>query len=199
MVSRREILKRASLVLGYAVTGSSAAAVLSGCQADSSINWSPRLLTPQQLVTVRSMADHLLPATTTPGASDVFVDRFIDQVLRDFTPAADQQTFLTGLTAFETACQTAYARSFTALSQDERDEVFSRYERESAPLAPNVWGGQLSDTVEPPSFYRMFKQLALTGYFASEQIGEHLLAYDPIPGPFEGCIPLSSVGKAWSL
>lgn len=199
MLSRRDVLQRASLVLGYAVTGSSAAALLSGCQIDPSLNWSPRLLTAQQLITVRSMADHLLPATSTPSASDVLVERFIDQVLRDFTPVADQQTFLTGLTAFETACQTTYGRSFTALSTDERDQIFARYEKESPGLAPNVWGGQLTDVVEPPSFYRMFKQMTLTGYFASERVGEQLLAYDPIPGPFEGCIPLSRVGKAWAL
>lgn len=199
MLTRRDVLQRASLILGYAVTGSSAAAVLSGCQIDSSLNWSPRLLTAQQLITVRSMADQLLPATSTPSASDVLVERFIDQVLRDFTPVADQQTFLTGLTAFETTCQTRFGRSFTALSTEERDEIFVRYEKESPGLAPNVWGGQLTDEVEPPSFYRMFKQMTLTGYFASEPVGEQLLAYDPIPGPFEGCIPLSQVGKVWAL
>ena len=199
MLTRREVLQRASLILGYAVTGSSAAAVLSGCQIDPSLNWSPRLLTAQQLITVRSMADHLLPATSTPSASDVLVERFIDQVLRDFTPVADQQTFLTGLTAFETTCQTTFGRSFTALSLAERDDIFARYEQASPPLAPNVWGGQLTAVVEAPSFYRMFKQMAMTGYFASEPVGEHLLAYDPIPGPFEGCIPLSRVGKVWAL
>jgi len=199
MLTRREVLKRASVALGYAVTGSSAAAVLSGCQIDPSAAWSPRLLSAQQVITVRSMADHLLPATTTPSASEVFVERFIDQVLRDFTPEADQQTFLTGLTAFETTCQTQFGRSFTALSSEERDQIFQRYEADSPSLAPNVWGGQITDEVEPPSFYRMFKQMALTGYFASERIGEEFLAYDPIPGPFEGCIPLSRVGKVWSL
>jgi hypothetical protein len=199
MLTRRDVLQRASLVLGYAVSGSTAAAVLSGCQLDPSLDWRPRLLSAQQLVTVRSMADHLLPATSTPGASELFVERFIDQVLRDFTPVADQSTFLTGLTAFETTCQSTFGRSFTALTTDERDQIFTQYEKQSPPLPPNIWGGQIAAVVEPPSFYRLFKQMALTGYFHSQRVGEDLLAYDPIPGAFEPCIPLSTVGKAWSL
>jgi hypothetical protein len=199
MLSRRDVLQRASYALGFAVSGSAAAAVLSGCRIDQSADWAPRLLSAQQVITVRSMADHLLPATTTPGASDVHVERFIDQVLRDFTPPADQQTFLTGLTAFETTCQSTFGRSFTALTNEERNQIFAQYETQSPALAPNVWGGQITAVVAPPSFYRLFKQVALTGYFHSQQVGEQLLAYDPIPGGFEPCIPLSTVGKAWSL
>ncbi len=199
MLSRRDVLQRASYALGFAVSGSAAAAVLSGCRIDQSLDWAPRLLSAQQVITVRSMADHLLPATETPGASDVHVERFIDQVLRDFTPPADQQTFLTGLTAFETICQTTFGRSFTALTKDERDQIFAQYETQSPPLAPNIWGGQVTAVVAAPSFYRLFKQMALTGYFHSQLVGEELLAYDPIPGGFEPCMPLSAVGKAWSL
>jgi hypothetical protein len=127
------------------------------------------------------------------------VERFIDLVLRDFTPVADQSTFITGLIAFETTCQSTFGRSFAALTADERDQIFSEYERQSPALAPTIWGGQITADVQPPSFYRLFKQIALTGYFASQRVGEELLAYDPIPGTFEPCIPLSSVGKAWSL
>ncbi len=199
MLTRREVLQRASIVLGYAVSGSTVAAVLSGCRSNLSTDWTPRLLTSQQLLTVRSMADHLLPATSTPGASDLLVERFIDQVLQDFTPAPDQSTFLTGLTAFETTCQSTFGRSFAALTKDERDQIFRQYETQAPPLPPSIWGGQITAVVEPPSFFRMFKQMALTGYFASLQVGENLLAYDPIPGGFEPCIPLSTVGKAWSL
>lgn len=199
MLSRREVLQRASLVLGYAVTGSTAATVLSGCQIDPSVGWTQRSLTSQQLVTVRAMADHLLPATSTPGAADLQVERFIDLVLRDYTSEADRQTFLTGLTAFETTCQSTYGRSFTALTVDERDQIFTGYEGESPALAPTIWGGQISSEVAAPTFYRLFKQMAVTGYFNSEKVGEELLAYDPIPGSFEPCVPLSSVGKAWSL
>ena len=37
-------------------------------------------------------------------------------------------------------------------------------------------------------------------YKTSKEIGEKVLAYDPVPGMQKGCIPLSETnGKAWSL
>jgi len=39
----------------------------------------------------------------------------------------------------------------------------------------------------------------LFGYYTSEKVGEEILSYDPVPGVFQGCIPLSDVGNAWSL
>lgn len=198
-LTRRDLLQRASFVLGYAVTGSAAAALLSGCDVDMTSTWTPRLFDAQQALTVRTMADHLLPATTTPGAADLHVERFIDTALEGFASADDRRAFLEGLDEFNARCQTMFGQPFVGLTSDERDQVFRYYDAQSPPIAPNVWGGQISDTVDPPAFYRHFKQLALVGYFASETVGETLLAYDPIPGGFIACMPLSDVGKAWSL
>ncbi|MEM8909460.1 MAG: gluconate 2-dehydrogenase subunit 3 family protein [Bacteroidota bacterium] len=48
-------------------------------------------------------------------------------------------------------------------------------------------------------FYRTLKELTLLGYFASEEVGENILKYDPIPGSYSGCVPLADIGIAWSL
>lgn len=199
MLSRREVLQRASVLLGYAVTGSAAAAALSGCAPERGLDWTPRLFTADQATTVRAMADHLLPATATPGAADLQVERFIDAAMKDYASAEEQQAFTDGLVDLDSVCQSMFKRRFVDLAAAERDQIFKRYEAQAAPIAPNIWGGQITEVVERPVFYRQFKQLALVGYFASETVGEKLLAYDPIPGGFEPCIPLSNVGKAWSL
>lgn len=200
MVSRRELLQRASFVLGYAVTGSAAAAVLGGCDmVDLGRDASPRLFTAQQAVTVRAMVDHLLPATDTPGGVELLVDRFIDRALHNYSTPEDQQRFLDGLAALDATCQTMFRQPFVSLTTGERDDVFRYYEMQSPTVAPTIWGGQITEVVEPPTFYRQFKHLALVGYFTSETVGETLLAYDPIPGRFEPCIPLANIGKAWAL
>ncbi len=41
--------------------------------------------------------------------------------------------------------------------------------------------------------------MAIWAYFTSEEIGENVLSYDPIPGKYEPCKPLSEVGNKWSL
>jgi hypothetical protein len=199
MPDRREVLKLASAALGYAVTGSTAAAILAGCRGDRGVTWTPKFLTVSEAATVSAMVDHLLPTTTTPGGVTLGADRFIDAFLADFTDADEQQRFRAGLDEFERSSRTSFGGAFTTLSTEARDGVFRLYEDRSPGLPPSVWGGHITATVDPPVFYRTFKQLALVGYFSSEEAGEKLLAYDPVPGRFDGCVPVASIGKAWSL
>ncbi|RLD77819.1 MAG: gluconate 2-dehydrogenase subunit 3 family protein, partial [Bacteroidetes bacterium] len=45
------------------------------------------------------------------------------------------------------------------------------------------------------------RTMTIWAYKTSEKVGEEILAYDPIPGDFHGCISLEETtkGKAWSL
>ena len=61
-----------------------------------------------------------------------------------------------------------------------------------------LWGNKVKDEGEV-AFYRQFKGLVLFGYFSSEAVGKNVLNYDPVPGKFVGCMPLSEVGSAWTL
>jgi hypothetical protein len=33
------------------------------------------------------------------------------------------------------------------------------------------------------------------GYFTSEQVGRNVLLYDPVPGRYDGCVPIDQVGR----
>ena len=43
------------------------------------------------------------------------------------------------------------------------------------------------------------REFALLGYFTSERIGKDILVFDPIPGGYKPCIPVSDVGNAWTI
>jgi hypothetical protein len=30
-------------------------------------------------------------------------------------------------------------------------------------------------------------------------VGKEVLNYDPVPGHYDGCVPLSDIGNAWTL
>ena len=49
------------------------------------------------------------------------------------------------------------------------------------------------------SFYKMVKELTITGYCTSEEGATKLLKYLPVPGEYKPCIPLSEVGGAWAI
>ncbi|WP_332910775.1 gluconate 2-dehydrogenase subunit 3 family protein [Algoriphagus boritolerans] len=59
--------------------------------------------------------------------------------------------------------------------------------------------GDSSGPKRASRIYRSLKSTVLWAYFTSEGIGKNVLSYDPIPGEFKGCIPVSEVGNTWSL
>ena len=189
MIDRREALRRSALLIGGALSAATLKGVLDGCVVDAQAEWAPKYFSAEQVDLLAAMADHLLPRTGTPGARDVLVHRFIDTMVKEYFAPADQAAFAAGLSEFDADCRAQFGRSFVALTSDQRDQVFRAREAQSPPLQPTIWGAQITDTPAPPSFYRQFKELAITGYFTSEPIGKHLLTYDPVPGAFHGCIP----------
>jgi hypothetical protein len=48
-------------------------------------------------------------------------------------------------------------------------------------------------------FLFVVREFALLGFFTSERIGKEVLVFDPIPGGYKPCIPLSEVGNAWTI
>jgi len=184
--------------MGYGVSGSVFAGMLHGCQVDAALDWEPLFFTPDQARTLAAVADHILPRTQTPGASDVFVERFIDQIVNDCYTAGQQQRFAEGLAAFEEACRQRYGKAFTELSDEQKDNLLTTLEAQPMQPARYLWGNLIAAGGKP-SFYRELKGLCLFGYFSSEQVGEQVLNYDPIPGKFVGCVPLAEIGNAWSL
>lgn len=173
---------------------------MQACKPKPGLDWTPEFFSLEQSHTIAALVDHLLPKTNTPGALELGVDRFVDLMLRQQYGAEDQKKFLSGLTDFEADCLQANGHNFSSCSAAEKNTLLQKYEAASAPIPPNVWGGQIGEFAEP-HFYRKLKALTLLGYFSSEEIGEEVLNYDPIPGRWNGCIPLSEVknGYSWAL
>ena len=197
-MERREALKLSAMLMGGSLSGLVFTGMLQGCKVDTSRDWTPLLFSREQAETVAELAEHILPKTDTPGAKDVMVDRFMDKLIFDCYPEAAQKDFLSGLQAFENLCQDRFGKGFAECSGEERDAILQ--EQEAIPYIPAMylWGNKVKDEGET-SFYRQFKGLALFGYFSSEEVGKNVLNYDPVPGKFIGCMPLSEVGSAWTL
>ena len=47
----------------------------------------------------------------------------------------------------------------------------------------------------PRPFMLMVKELTLLGYFTSEVGATQVLQYNPLPGPYRGCVPLAQAGN----
>lgn len=175
-IDRREALRRAAVFLGGAVSPHAAAAVLAGCRAarTSDTAWTPRLLTAAQAELVATIAEHILPETDTPGARTAGVHRFIDTVLAEGYLADQRQRFLAGLADLD-------RRGFLQSPAAEQRAVLEALDRDAGP------------------FFREMKALVLAGYYTSEIGATRELRHAPLPGRFEGCVPLAQVGRTWAV
>ena len=198
---RRQLLRSLSFLTGGTVLAPAAlATLLQGCASADRRTWQPRYFTAAEADALSAYVDTLLPRTETPGGLDVGVDVFIDKVMAETSadPTADSP-MREGLRALDAESTGSYEAAFAKTSPAQRAELFAAAEARSPRYNPQVWGTAVGE--EPPiDFYRSLKSMALWAYLSSEQIGLNVLNYDPVPGGFDGDIPLASVGgKAWSL
>lgn len=192
-MDRRELLSRASMMLGGFITASAASGILAGCVAGPeeapSTTTKSGFLTPQETATVTAMADQILPKTDTPGALDVGVPAFIDRMLAGYYTDKERGIIRAGLTQVSTDAAEFRGKPFAALSPEEQVSLMKTYDQQAYRSA---------DPAAPPHFFRLIKELTLLGYCTSKIGATTLMRYEQIPGPFKGDVPVSAIGKAWA-
>ncbi len=190
-MDRREVLSRASMLLGGFITASAASGILAGCVATPEPVEGAKsgFLTAQEIATVSAMTDQILPKTDTPGALDVGVPAFIDRMLAGYYTDKERGIIRSGLMAVSTDAAELRGKSFTALTPDEQIALMQEYDREAyTPRAATA----------DPHFFRMIKELTLLGFCTSKIGATTLMRYEQTPGPFKGDVPVSAIGKAWA-
>ncbi|MCK5442977.1 MAG: gluconate 2-dehydrogenase subunit 3 family protein [Maribacter sp.] len=197
-MNRRKALQKTGVLAGTAVLMPSLLSLLQSCKTESRLDWQPLFLTDDEAKTISTLIDMILPRTDTPGALDVKVDLFIDKVFAKTYDESGQQKIRTEIAAFNADCKNNFGEAFINLDEQDRMEVLKTAEASSGKFNDGVWGTTIGKQ-EPVGFYRSLKSMAIWAYFSSEEIGENILNYDPIPMGYQGCIPVSDVGNRWSL
>jgi len=192
LIDRREALRRTALLLGGVLTAPTVAGVLAGCEARSVPDgaWNPRALTPDQANLVATIADHILPETDTPGARAVGVHRFIDAMLAESYPAEDRARFLAGLADVDARARRTCGRAFLQCATTEQRALLVHLDGEAFATTPSP---------DEAPFFRTMKELTLVGYYTSEIGATRELRHAPVPGRFDGCVPLAEIGRAWAV
>jgi len=187
-MDRRDILKASAIFLGYGLVGGASVAVLNGCKADKSVDWKPSFFSQEQIDVLAEVAERIIPKTDTPGAKDAFVHRYMDEAVKNNYKKEDQDKILESVDVFDTLANEKFKKNFVGISDAEKDEILQML----ADASKNGGDDSLKDVFQP------LKSLVVTGYFTSEVGATQALVYDPIPGPFQGCIPMSEVGGVYS-
>jgi len=203
MMNRREAIKKTALLTGYALTASTVQAVLSGCEPERRMNWSPKYFSAEQAELITHMAETLLPRTNTPGAMDTGVPAFIELMVQDIYTTEDQEKFLAGLAGVDARAGVAHGKPFAQCKAAQQTKLLAAMDAEAAAegqARKEALKAGLKEEEPYFNFFLQFKSLALLGYFTCEFVGTKVLNYDPVPGAYNGCIPLKETGgRAWSL
>lgn len=192
-MDRREALKRTAWIMGGAVSAPAIMGILKGCAAKPTIDWTPVFLSAEQGALISQVSEIIIPKTDTPGAKDVGVPGFIDQIIKECYKKEDQDKFLEELKAFDDEAKKEYGDPFIELDAEQQ----AAYVKKVHDAAVNS-----EDVGTPPKrpFILTVKELAMLGYFTSEPGATQVLQYSPVPGAYKGCIPVSEAGngKTWA-
>jgi gluconate 2-dehydrogenase gamma chain len=171
-MNRRDAIKRTAMMLGVAVSSST----IAGCLGEdrnklgAGLNWKPQFLNQAQAKLVSVTSELILPHSDTPGAQDVGVPQLIDILYGKYMSPEEKSTFSKGLGELE-------AMDFQSKSADEQ-------------TAAMVTLGKTNK-----KFVTQIREAVITGYFTSEEVCKNVTHYDPIPGGYVGCVPISETGN----
>jgi gluconate 2-dehydrogenase gamma chain len=193
-MDRREAIKRTAWLMGGVVSAPAIAAVLKGCTAKPSVDWKPAFLSQDQAALISEVAEIIIPKTDTPGAKDAGVPQFIDLILKDCYTKEDQDRFTDGLKAFNEAAEKAHGDPFNELDAEDQKAFVKQIHDES------IAAERSENKPEKRPFILMMKELTMLGFFTSEPGATQVLQYDPVPGAYKGCIPVSEAGngRTWA-
>ncbi|WP_293904136.1 gluconate 2-dehydrogenase subunit 3 family protein [Phenylobacterium sp.] len=183
MLNRREAFGGLMFVAAGAAALTPAHAVAQGALAP--LGWTPAALTPVQAMTLDAASEAIMPATDTPGAKEAGVARSIDAWVGNYCVAADAAAIRGALDRLDADARAAGAASFAAAAPAQQAAVLTRIDAEPAPA-----------TGRAP--FAVLKEYVTVAFFTSRPGATRTLRYDPNPGPYRGCIPVSQVGRAWA-
>jgi len=201
-MNRRNALKGLGLSLGYVVTTPTVLALLQSCKNDAkNLNiWAPKFFSESEGIVMKIITDLILPKTNNlPGALDLGIPEFLDLYIDNVYTEKEKQETKEGLKTLITELNFTINNPASNLSTEAFNTFLTKYlkitKEEEKVLRENKNNNVILNTLHE------IRYLTIWAYKTTEEIGEKVLAYDPIPGEQKGCISLKEAtgGKAWSL
>jgi hypothetical protein len=198
-MKRRDALKNLGLAAGFAITAPSIFSLLQSCT--SVPTWMPTYFSEDEKEVVVNLVDIILPKTEgIPSATEVNVPQFIDRYITEVLNAEDQEVIRVSFTEIIAILK-------PTAEIDIRDVTTAQY---TALLDAHllVKGDIDTDRLANPDalqptkneFLNHLKYLTIMAFVSSEEIGENVLMYDPVPTAYYcGDLQEISGGKSSSL
>jgi gluconate 2-dehydrogenase gamma chain len=197
-MTRRELIQKTTMALGYTLSAPTLMGLLGGCEIKHNTSYQPDFFNDEQAVLISDLAEIILPRTKTPGAKDVGVPAFIDAFVKEVYSKEVQEKFIKGMVKFNEGSVDRYLRTFIECTPDSQKLYVEQTHLDALHEVEGVSEGWWANNKKERPFILTVKELTILGFFTSKPGATEVLQYNPSPGPFQGCVPLKQVGKAWA-
>lgn len=214
-MKRRQALKNIGLGAGIFIVGPSTLSLLQSCKNEPEYDWQPTFLSASHGFALQRILDVILPATDTPGASDLNIAQFIDSYMDQVADENRQARFEQSAGSFSKAFKAEYEKEQGEGKDEEFENLIKKYLK-ATPAEKEKYAKRNTETqdaqkqesdmeIDPDAgayaYLTTVREMGIWAWKNSEEIGENVLWYDPIPGQYIPCGPVSELGngKAMSL
>jgi gluconate 2-dehydrogenase gamma chain len=139
-----------------------------------------------EMTLISAIADTIIPATETVGAVGAGVPDTIQALATDWGNDEFRTYWRGGLADIGSVLTERAGGDFSSLDAEQRLAALAAYDAA-------VFDWQIDD-----GFYRALKATVVEAYYMSEPGATEELAYEPVPGEWIGCVPLSEYPKTWA-
>ncbi len=214
-MNRRQAIKNFGLGTGILIVGPSTLSLLQSCKSEPKTNWEPTFLSISNGLALKQILNIIIPKTDTPGANDLNLVQFIDSYIDQVASEEIQQNFKRSADAFAVTFKEEFDKDQDKGKEKDFEKIISKYLSVS-PEEQETFAKRETETQDPLdkipelkmdpdagslSYLKNVRQMAIWAWKTSQQIGEYVLWYDPIPGQYISCGPVGELGngKAMSL
>lgn len=214
-MKRRQALKNIGLGAGIFIVGPSTLSLLQSCKNEPEYDWQPTFLTASHGFALQKILDVILPSSDTPGASDLNIAQFIDSYMDQVADEERRSRFEQSAGAFSRAFKAEYNKEQGEGENEDFENLVKKYLK-ATPAEKKEYAKRNTETqdaqkqqsdmeIDPDAgayaYLTTVREMGIWAWKNSEEIGEKVLWYDPIPGEYIPCGPVSELGngKAMSL
>ena len=205
-MERREAIKSLGFGSMALFTSTLFFGALQGCSPASENIWKPEYLTEEEAEQLTKICEGIMPKTDTPGATEAGVPNHLDSALASIYRSDEAAYFKRGLAVFVANFKANQKldlnEATTEQVTDAINAYFEKYKADSSILrayrSEFRKEGEKDDAFVETYFVTNVVDSTIWSYFTSELVGKEVMAYDPIPGGYQGCIPYKPGQKAWS-
>jgi hypothetical protein len=186
-MTRRQIIKQISFLTGASVIGGEF--FLSGCKSkDKKVTG---LFSPADILFFDEFAETIIPKTSTPGAKDAEVGKFMASYSTDCYDELQLRIVNDGIEKINNESIDKYGKGFLQINAAQKQELLTEIDAEAK---------KYNETrkEQPPHYFTLMKQMVLLGFFTSKPGAMQVLRYVPVPGKYVGCIDHKKGETSWA-